>query len=115
MDKVQKQRGSIVLFKEIRNGADYIWINYSGNPSVALLLSQAAQVEMAGNGSAYIAAEYHKEPYSASALVKVMKDAAQRASIKHQVHVHQAHHSFATHLFGTKDRLAYDTGTAWAQ
>ena len=98
MDKVQKQRGSIVLFKEIRNGADYIWINYSGNPSVALLLSQAAQVEMAGNGSAYIAAEYHKEPYSASTLVKVMKEAAQRASIKHQVYVHQAHHSFATHL-----------------
>ena len=98
MDKVQKQRGSIVLFKEIRNGADYIWINYSGNPSVALLLSQAAQVEMAGNGPAYIAAEYYKEPYSASALVKVMKEAAQRAGIKHQVYVHQAHHSFAPHL-----------------
>ena len=60
MDKVQKQRGSIVLFKEARNGADYIRIDYSGNPSVALLLSQDAQVEMAGNGSACIAAETFK-------------------------------------------------------
>lgn len=60
MDKVQKQRGSIVLFKEARNGADYIRIEYSGNPSVALLLSQDAQVEMAGNGSACIAAETFK-------------------------------------------------------
>ena len=60
MDKVQKQRGSIVLFKEVRNGADYIWIDYSGNPSVALLLSQNAQVKMAGNGSACIAAETFK-------------------------------------------------------
>ena len=60
MDKVQKQRGSIVLFKEARNGADYIRIEYSGNPSVALLLSQDAQVEMAGNGSAYITAETFK-------------------------------------------------------
>ena len=98
MDKVQKQRGSIVLFKEARNGADYIRIDYSGNPPVALLLSQDAQVEMADNSPAYIAAEYYKEPYSASALVKVLKEAAMRAGFKHRVHVLQARHSVATHL-----------------
>ena len=38
------------------------------------------------------------EPYSASALVKVLKEAAQRAGIKHRVHVHMLRHSFATHL-----------------
>ena len=38
------------------------------------------------------------QPYSASALVKVLKEAAQRAGIKHRVHVHMLRHSFATHL-----------------
>lgn len=38
------------------------------------------------------------EQYSASALVKVLKEAAQRAGIKHRVHVHMLRHSFATHL-----------------
>ena len=33
------------------------------------------------------------EQYSASALVKVLKEAAQRASIKHRVHVHMLSHS----------------------
>lgn len=36
--------------------------------------------------------------YSASALVKVLKEAADRAGIKHRVHVHMLRHSFATHL-----------------
>ena len=38
------------------------------------------------------------EQYSASALVKVLKEAAHRAGIKHRVHVHMLRHSFATHL-----------------
>ena len=38
------------------------------------------------------------EQYSASALVKVLKEAADRAGIKHRVHVHMLRHSFATHL-----------------
>ena len=38
------------------------------------------------------------EKYSASALVKVLKEAADRAGIKHRVHVHMLRHSFATHL-----------------
>ena len=55
MDKVQKQRGSIVLHKETRDGADYIWIEYANSQAVALLLAQDTGMEMAGNGSAYIA------------------------------------------------------------
>ena len=38
------------------------------------------------------------EQYSPSALVKVLKEAARRAGIKHRVHVHMLRHSFATHL-----------------
>lgn len=38
------------------------------------------------------------EQYSASALVKILKEAASRAGIKHRVHVHMLRHSFATHL-----------------
>ncbi len=38
------------------------------------------------------------EQYSASALVKVLKEAADRAGIRHRVHVHMLRHSFATHL-----------------
>ena len=33
------------------------------------------------------------EPYSASALVKILKEAASRAGIKHRVHVHMLSHS----------------------
>ena len=38
------------------------------------------------------------EPYSASALVKILKEAATHAGIKYRVHVHMLRHSFATHL-----------------
>ena len=38
------------------------------------------------------------EQYSASALVKILKEAAEHAGIKHRVHVHMLRHSFATHL-----------------
>ena len=62
MDKVQKQRGSIVLNKEKRNGADYIRIEYANSQAVALLLAQDADIETAGNGSAYIAADTFKLP-----------------------------------------------------
>lgn len=55
MDKVQKQRGSIVLHKDARDGADYIRIEYANSQAVALLLAQETGIEMAGNGSAYIA------------------------------------------------------------
>ena len=55
MDKVQKQRGSIVLHKETRNGADYIRVEYANSQAVARLLAQDTGMEMAGNGSAYIA------------------------------------------------------------
>lgn len=47
------------------------------------------------------------EQYSASALVKILKEAAERAGIKHRVHVHMLRHSFATHLLeqGTDLRI----------
>ena len=38
------------------------------------------------------------EQYSASALVKILKEAAQKAGIKHRVHLHMLRHTFATHL-----------------
>ena len=62
MDKVQKQRGSIVLYKEERNGADYIRIEYVNSQAVALLLAQDTDVEKAGNSSAYMPATAFKLP-----------------------------------------------------
>ena len=40
MDKIQKQRSSIVLYREKVNGERYIRIKYANNPAIALLLSQ---------------------------------------------------------------------------
>lgn len=42
--------------------------------------------------------EKEGEPYSASALVKVLKEAAQKAGIRRRVNLHMLRHSFATHL-----------------
>ena len=39
MDKVQRQRGSIVLHKEEKNGVDYVRIGYAGNGAIPLLLA----------------------------------------------------------------------------
>lgn len=38
------------------------------------------------------------EQYSPSALVKILKDAARKAGIKHRVHLHMLRHTFATYL-----------------
>lgn len=40
MDKIQKQRSSIVLYREKVNGERYIRIKYANNPAIALLLSR---------------------------------------------------------------------------
>ena len=60
MDNVQKQRGNVVLYKEQKDGTDYIRVEYAENGEISLLLSQDKAVEMAGNGSAYITAETFK-------------------------------------------------------
>ena len=62
MDNVRKQRGSIVLHKETRDGADYIRIEYVNSQAVAMLLAQDADVEKAGDNSAYIPAAAFKLP-----------------------------------------------------
>ena len=40
MDKVQKQRGSIVLHKETSDGADYIPVDYANSQAIARLLDK---------------------------------------------------------------------------
>lgn len=62
MDKVQKQRSNIVLYRERRDGEHYIRIEYAGDPAIALLLSQDTDVEKADNGSAYMTAAAFKLP-----------------------------------------------------
>ena len=62
MDNVQKQRGSIVLHKETRDGADYIRIEHADSQAIALLLAQDKDVELSGNGSAYIASAAFRLP-----------------------------------------------------
>ena len=56
MDNVQRQRENIVLYKDKKDGADYIRIEYTGNGDISQLLVRDADVEMADNGSAYIPA-----------------------------------------------------------
>lgn len=62
MDNVQKQRESIVLYKEIRNGQDYIGIDYANSQAIALALSQDTEIEMDGNGRAYVSASTFRLP-----------------------------------------------------
>lgn len=52
------------------------------------------------------------EQYSASALVKVLKEAAHRAGIKHRVRTHAAPLLCHT-LAGTGNRPAHDTRNCW--
>ena len=54
MDKVQKQRSNIVLYREKKDGEHYIRIEYAGDPAIALLLAQDTDVEKTDNGSAYM-------------------------------------------------------------
>ena len=56
MDNVQRQRENIVLYKDKKDGGDYIRIEYAGNGDISQLLVRDADVEMADNGSAYIPA-----------------------------------------------------------
>ena len=53
---------SMFLYKEERNGADYIRIEYVNSQAVALLLAQDTDVEKTGNSSAYIPATAFKLP-----------------------------------------------------
>ena len=62
MDKIQKQRASIVLYREKGNGEHYIRIKYANNPAIALLLSQESGIQMADNASAYITVTAFKLP-----------------------------------------------------
>ena len=60
MDKAQRQRGSIILHKEEKDGVDYVRIEYAGNGAIPLLLAQDAGVEMTGKDSACMAAAVFK-------------------------------------------------------
>lgn len=62
MDKIQKQRSSIVLYREKGNGERYIRIKYTDNPAIALLLSRESGIQMADNASAYITVTAFKLP-----------------------------------------------------
>ena len=62
MDKVQKQRSNIVLYREKKDGEQYIRIEYAGDPAIALLLAQDTDVEKTDNGSAYMTAAAFKLP-----------------------------------------------------
>ena len=62
MDKIQKQRSSIVLYREKGNGEHYIRIKYANNPAIALLLSQESGIQMADNASVYITVTAFKLP-----------------------------------------------------
>lgn len=54
--EVSKQRKSIVPTKQNGDSRDYVRTDHANNPAIAiaLLLSQEAETEIAGNGKAYI-------------------------------------------------------------
>ena len=78
MGNVYKQKGSIVLYKEERNGTDYIRIEYANSPTVALLLAYDEGIETTGSGWAYMEAasfkpvDFHKR-YSPYAFIDYNK------------------------------------------
>lgn len=78
MGNVYKQKGSIVLYKEERNGTDYIRIEYANSPTVALLLAYDEGIETTGSGWAYMKAasfkpvDFHKR-YSPYAFIDYNK------------------------------------------
>ena len=78
MGNVYKQKGSIVLYKEERNGTDYIQIEYANSPTVALLLAYDEDIETTGSGWAYMEAasfkpvDFHKR-YSPYAFIDYSK------------------------------------------
>ncbi len=56
MDKLQKQRDSIVLHKDMLNGEECIRVAYSDSQPIALLLAQDTAVVAVTDGSGYIPA-----------------------------------------------------------
>ena len=78
MGNVYKQKGSIVLYKEERNGTDYIRIEYANSPTVALLLAYDEGIETTGSGWAYMEAasfkpvDFHKRysPYASLIIIR---------------------------------------------
>ena len=95
MDKVQKQRGSIVLYKEERNGADYIRIEYVNSQAVALLdIPKMILKKYKGklpDGKILPVISNQK-------LNAYLKEIADICGIKKNLTFHLARHTFATHL-----------------
>ena len=95
MDKVQKQRGSIVLHKETRDGADYIRIEYANSQAVALLdIPKMILKKYKGklpDGKILPVISNQK-------LNAYLKEIADICGIKKNLTFHLARHTFATHL-----------------
>lgn len=62
MGHERKQRESIVLYKEKKDGEQYIRIEYAGSEAVASLLSREAGMTTDGSGNAYMKASDFRLP-----------------------------------------------------
>lgn len=62
MDNVQKQRETIVLYKEKRDGQDCIRIEHSNSQAIALLLAQDTEIKVDANSCAYMPASAFRLP-----------------------------------------------------
>lgn len=62
MDKVRKQRGSIVLHKDRYNGEECIRVDYADSQAITLLLAQDTDVVAIEDGSGYIPAAAFRLP-----------------------------------------------------
>ena len=62
MDKILKQRGSIVLHKDRYNGEECIRVDYADSQAITLLLTQDTDVAAVVDGSGYIPATVFRLP-----------------------------------------------------
>ena len=62
MDKILKQRGSIVLHKDRYNGEECIRVDYADSQAITLLLAQDTDVAAVVDGSGYIPATVFRLP-----------------------------------------------------
>lgn len=62
MDKILKQRGSIVLHKDRYNGEECIRVDYADSQAITLLLAQDTDVATVVDGSGYIPATVFRLP-----------------------------------------------------
>ena len=91
MDKILKQRGSIVLHKDRYNGEECIRVDYADSQAITLLLAQDTDVAAVVDGSGYIPATVFRLPafydrYSPHAYIDYSRVYVRHPKPKREIH-----------------------------